>query len=121
MVEQITPESPEKEQQLKSFMDVLESAPAVEVARLVSELDRKSPAWPAAALKLARIQLHLGDRSHARELASDIVSGDGQGPYSDAARGVSKAAQEPGPLNPRLLGIVLPLTGDLKGFAEQAL
>src|SRR5205814_8024704 len=111
----------EHDARLKDFERALDADPGRDFARLVSDLDRKSPAWPAAALKLARIQLHLGDRSHARELASDIVSGDGQGPYADAARGVSKAAQEPGPLNPRLLGIVLPLTGDLKGFADQAL
>ena len=111
----------EHDARLKDFERALGAAPGRDIAKLVSDLDRKSPAWPAAALKLARIQLHLGDRSHARELASDIVSGDGQGPYADAARGVSKAAQEPGPLNPRLLGIVLPLTGDLKGFADQAL
>jgi ABC-type branched-subunit amino acid transport system substrate-binding protein/predicted negative regulator of RcsB-dependent stress response len=111
----------EHDARLKDFERALDAAPGRDVARLVSDLDRKSPAWPAAALKLARIQLHLGDRSHARELASDILSADGQGPYADSARGVLKAAQEPGPLNPRLLGIVLPLTGDLKGFADQAL
>jgi ABC-type branched-subunit amino acid transport system substrate-binding protein/predicted negative regulator of RcsB-dependent stress response len=111
----------EHDARLKDFERALDAAPGRDVARLVSDLDRKSPAWPAAALKLARLQLHLGDRSHARELASDILSADGQGPYADSARGVLKAAQEPGPLNPRLLGIVLPLTGDLKGFADQAL
>src|SRR5438477_11680041 len=36
----------------------LSQAPAAEVARLVAELDKRSPAWPAAALRLARIQLH---------------------------------------------------------------
>jgi ABC-type branched-subunit amino acid transport system substrate-binding protein/predicted negative regulator of RcsB-dependent stress response len=111
----------EHDARLKDFERALDAAPGRDVARLVSDLDRKSPAWPAAALKLARIQLHLGDRSHARDLASDILSAAGQGPYADGARGVLKAAQEPGPLNPRLLGIVLPLTGDLKGFADQAL
>ncbi|HXL38925.1 MAG TPA: penicillin-binding protein activator [Myxococcales bacterium] len=111
----------EHDARLKDFERALDAAPGRDIARLVSDLDRKSPAWPAAALKLARIQLHLGDRSHARELASDIVSADGQGPYADSARGVLKAAQEPGSLNPRLLGVVLPLTGDLKGFADQAL
>src|SRR6202023_466511 len=111
----------EHDSRLKDFERALDAAPGRDIAKLVSDLDRKSPAWPAAALKLARIQLHLGDRSHARELASDIVSADGQGPYADTARGVLKAAQEPGPLNPRLLGIALPLTGDLKGFADQAL
>jgi len=91
------------------------------VAKLVADLDKKSPAWAPAALKLARIQLHLGDRSHARELAADILSSEGSGPSADGARAVERAAQGSPSLNPRLIGIVLPLTGDLKGFADQAL
>jgi len=100
----------------KDFERALDAAPGRDIARLVSDLDRKSPAWPAAALKLAASELHLGDRPHARDLASDILSTDGQGPSPTARAGWLKAAQEPGPLNPRLLGIVAAgLTGDLKG------
>src|SRR6202040_2410953 len=33
-----------------------QAARALDIARLVPDLDRKSPAWPAAALKLSRIQ-----------------------------------------------------------------
>ena len=79
----------EHDARLKDFERALDAAPGRDIAKLVSDLDRKSPAWPAAALKLARIQLHLGDRSHARELASDIVSGDGQGPYATARTSAS--------------------------------
>jgi ABC-type branched-subunit amino acid transport system substrate-binding protein/predicted negative regulator of RcsB-dependent stress response len=111
----------DRNSRLKDFERALEAAPAPDVAKLVADLDRKSPAWPAAALKLARIQFHIGDLSHARELASDVLSADGQGPYADGARAVQRAVQSGAPVNPRLLGIVLPLTGDLKGFADQAL
>jgi ABC-type branched-subunit amino acid transport system substrate-binding protein/predicted negative regulator of RcsB-dependent stress response len=111
----------ERDARLKAFEQAVEAAPAREIAKLVSDLDRKSPAWPAAAFKLARIQLHTGDRSHARELASDVLSADGQGPYAEGARAVQRAVQGGAPVNPKLLGIVLPLTGDLKGFADQAL
>ena len=122
MVDQIPPEGPEREVQLRAFTDVLESAPAAEVARLVAETDKRSPAWPLAALKLARIQLHAGDRTHAAELASEILSvTDGVGPSADGARAVQRAAQPPANVKPNLLGIVLPLSGDLKGFADQAL
>ena len=111
----------ERDARLKAYEQALEAAPGRDIAKLVADLDRKSPAWPAAALKLARIQLHTGDRSHARELASEVLSADAQGPYAEAAQAVQRAVQGAAPVNPRLLGIVLPLTGDLKGFADQAL
>ena len=108
----------EREPRLKQYERALEAAPAPDIARLVSDLDRKSAAWPAAALKLARIQLHTGDRAHAEDLARDVLSAGGA--YADGARAVQQAAQG-SPLRPNLVGIVLPLTGDLKGFADQAL
>jgi len=113
-----TASSAESEPRLKQYERALEAAPAPDIARLVSDLDRKSAAWPAAALKLARIQLHTGDRSHAEDLARDVLSAGGA--YADGARAVQQAAQG-SPLRPNLVGIVLPLTGDLKGFADQAL
>src|ERR1700682_6133224 len=57
------PEGPEREARLKDLETALESAPAPDVAQLVADLSRSSPAWPAAALQLARIQLHTGERA----------------------------------------------------------
>lgn len=99
----------------------LEEAPAQEVARLVAEFDKKSKAWPAAALKLARIQLHTGDRAHAGELAGEILAVDAQGTAAEGARALQQSLQSAAQVKPTLVGIILPLTGDLKGFADQAL
>ena len=99
----------------------LEEAPAQEVARLVAEFDKKSKAWPSAALKLARIQLHTGDRAHAGELAGEILAADAQGTAADGARALQQSLQSAAQVKPTLVGIILPLTGDLKGFADQAL
>ena len=116
------PEGPERETRLKQLEDALESASAQDVARLLADLDRKSPAWPPAALKLARIQLHVGDRAHASELAGEVLSATGgQGAYAEGARAVQRIVQAGKDVKANLLGIVLPLTGDLKGFADQAL
>src|SRR5439155_21474140 len=65
-------------------------------------------------------QLHMGDRAHASDLARDVLASQSQGAYADGARAVQQAAQGSG-VRPNLIGIVLPLTGDLKGFADQAL
>src|SRR5258708_6102755 len=117
-----SPEGPEREARLKDLDTALESAPAPDVAQLVADLSRSSPAWPAAALKLARIQLHTGDRTHAAELAAQILSTTGgTGPYADGARAVQRSVQASAMIKPNLVGIVLPLSGDLKGFADQAL
>ena len=106
---------------IKQFEDALDAASGEEVATLVSELDRKSPVWPAAALKLARLQLHAGARTHAADTAAQVLSADPGGPYADAARAVLSAAQPAASIKPLLIGIALPLTGDLKGFADQAM
>jgi ABC-type branched-subunit amino acid transport system substrate-binding protein len=110
----------QREGRLKDFEHAVDAAPAQDVAKFVADLDRNSPAWPAAALKLARIQLHLGDRAHATDLARDVLSAHPQGAYADGARSVQLQAQGT-QVRPNLVGIVLPLTGDLKGFADQAL
>lgn len=111
----------EREARLRELEAVLDAAPAPDIARLVSELDRRSPAWAPSALKLSRVQLHTGDRAHAAELASDVLSADPQGRYAEGARAVQQAARPGAQLKPNLIGVVLPLTGDLKGFADQAL
>jgi ABC-type branched-subunit amino acid transport system substrate-binding protein/predicted negative regulator of RcsB-dependent stress response len=111
----------EKDERLADYTRVLEAAPAEDVAKLVAELDHASPAWAPAALKLARIQLHLGDRVHAQELAQQIVASGAQGPYAEGAQAVQVAVQGPGSVKPNLVGVVLPLTGDLKVFAEPIL
>ena len=112
----------EQQARLREYESALEAAPAEDVARLVADLEKRSPAWPAAAVKLARIQLHVGDRAHASDLAAQVLSvTDGQGPYAEAARIVQRTVQSAGQVKPNLVGIVLPLTGDLKGFADQAM
>jgi ABC-type branched-subunit amino acid transport system substrate-binding protein/outer membrane protein assembly factor BamD (BamD/ComL family) len=118
------PEGPEREARLKDFEAAVEAAPAEDVARLVADLDKRSPAWPPAALKLARVQLHVGDRVHAAELAGDVLSVTGaEGPYAEGARKLQADVRNTAQVKPNLVGVVLPLSGDpvLKGFADQVL
>lgn len=117
------PEGPEREARLKDFAANLEQAPATDVAKIVAELDRKSPAWPPAALKLARILLHIGDRAHAMELSAELLTQNGQGPIAEGARQIQQEISGANQVKPALIGIVLPLTGAgvLKSFADQVL
>ncbi len=117
------PEGPEREARLRDYAATLELAPAQDVAKIVAELDRKSPAWTLAALKLARIQLHTGDRAHAMELSSEILTQTGQGPLADGVRQIQQEISGSGQLKPTLIGIVLPLSGPpiYKTYADLAL
>jgi len=65
-----TPE--ERAARLLDYEKALHAAPGPVVAQLVADLDHRSAAWPPAALKLARLQLHAGDRAHADELSRQI-------------------------------------------------
>ena len=116
------PEGPAREARLRDYAAALESDRAADVVKLVAELDKKSPAWPAAALKLARVQLHTGDRAHAGELAAEILAV-GSGPELTGAREVQRSIASASQVKPLLVGIALPLSGDpiMKGFADQVL
>jgi ABC-type branched-subunit amino acid transport system substrate-binding protein/predicted negative regulator of RcsB-dependent stress response len=114
-----TPE--ERAARLAEYERALLAMPGPGLARLVADLDRKSPAWPPAALTLARIQLHAGDRTHAEELARQILSEVNTGPVAEGARGIQLAISSSANVKPTLIGIALPLTGDFKGFSDQIL
>ena len=115
-------EGGDREAKLKEYAAALESAPAGDVVKLVAELDKKSPAWAPAALKLARIQLHTGDRAHASELAADILA-NSSGAELNGAREVQRSVAAAAQVKPLLIGIALPLSGEpvMKGFADQVL
>src|SRR3954466_10101623 len=114
-----TPE--ERAARLADYERALQAMPGPGLARLVADLDRKSPAWPPAALTLARVQLHAGDRAHADELARQILAEVNTGPIAEGAQGIEVAISSSANVKPTLIGIALPLTGDFKGFSEQIL
>jgi ABC-type branched-subunit amino acid transport system substrate-binding protein len=108
----------ERAARLADYEKALHAAPGPAVAQLVADLDRRSPAWPPAALKLARLQLHAGDRAHADELARQILSEVNTGPVAQAAQGIQLSLSSAGKVKPNLIGIVLPLTGEYKALSD---
>ena len=111
-----TPE--ERAARLADYDKALHAAPGLAVAQLVADLDRRSAAWPPAALKLARLQLHAGDRAHADELARQILSEVNTGPVAQGAQSIQLALSSAGNVRPNLIGIVLPLTGEYKALSD---
>ena len=111
-----TPE--ERAARLVDYEKALHAASGPAVAQLVADLDRRSAAWPPAALKLARLQLHAGDRAHADELARQILSEVNTGPVAQGAQSIQLALSSAGNVRPNLIGIVLPLTGEYKALSD---
>src|SRR5207245_6839805 len=111
-----TPE--ERAARLVDYEKALHAAPGPAVAQLVADLDRRSAAWPPAALKLARLQLHAGDRAHADELARQILAEVNTGPVAQGAQSIQLALSSAGNVRPNLIGIVLPLTGEYKALSD---
>ena len=111
----------ERRVRMEDYLKVLSASPGQDVARVVGDLDRRSPAWPPAALQLARIHLHMGDRGHADELARDILAQVNTGPIALGAQAVQLAVLSVRNAKPTLVGIALPLTGEYKAFSDQVL
>jgi branched-chain amino acid transport system substrate-binding protein len=108
----------ERAARMQDYEKALQAAPGQAVAQLVADLDRRSAAWPPAALRLARLQLHTGDRVHADELARQILSEVNTGPIAEGAHAVQLAVATSSNVRPNLIGIVLPLTGDYKALSD---
>jgi len=111
-----TPE--ERAARLVDYQNALQAAPGAMIAQLVADLDRRSPAWPPAALRLARLQLHTGDRAHADELARQILSEVNTGPVAEGAQSIQLAVSSGAAVKPNLIGIVLPLSGEYKALSD---
>jgi len=111
-----TPE--ERAARLSDYEKALAAAPGPTVAQLVGDLDHRSAAWPPAALRLARLQLHAGDRAHADELARQILSEVNTGPIAQGAQGIQLSVSSAANVKPNLIGIVLPLTGEYKALVD---
>lgn len=108
----------ERAARLVDYEKALHAAPGPSVAQLVAELDRHAPAWPPAALKLARLQLHAGDRAHADELSRQILSEVNTGPVAQGAQAIQLTLSSANNVKPNLIGIVLPLSGEYKALSD---
>jgi branched-chain amino acid transport system substrate-binding protein len=108
----------ERAARLVDYQNALQAAPGSMIAQLVADVDRKSPAWPPAALRLARLQLHTGDRAHADELARQILSEVNTGPVAEGAQSIQLAVSSGAGVKPNLIGIVLPLSGEYKALSD---
>ena len=103
------------------MLKAIDETPAPAVAKLAAELDHRSPAWAAAAVKLSRVQVHLGDRTHALPMLDEVIAQGAAGPVLDEANKLRDELKRTANVKPNLVGVVLPLSGRFKAFAESML
>lgn len=88
--------------------------------------DRASDAaWsfvaPAIGFKLAKMHYHVRDYDASRQVLENYLSRYASGRYGDAAREFSNRLEARFTVNPRKIGVLVPLSGRFKPFGERSL
>jgi branched-chain amino acid transport system substrate-binding protein len=90
----------------------------IEVARLRESLPSDSPLVPAAAMKLARIQLHLRDFATAEATAREVYLRYSDSPWAADAKALVERVGRLTFSRPDVIGVAVPLTGNYKRWGE---
>jgi ABC-type branched-subunit amino acid transport system substrate-binding protein len=89
-----------------------------EVASLKETLPPDSPLLPATTMKLARIQLHLHDEGAAERSAREVAERWPGSPHAQDARALMDRFARLAQVNPRTIGVAVPLSGKQKPWGE---
>jgi ABC-type branched-subunit amino acid transport system substrate-binding protein len=90
----------------------------LQLARLAEELPATSPLAPAASLKLAKVQQHVGETEIAERAIREHLDRWPRGAYAAEARAMLDRIERRGRSDPRLLGLAVPLSGKFKAWGE---
>ena len=115
-------EGPERDRQLALAIEHLDARLTFqEVAQLKEDLPPDSPLLPAATLKLARVALHLHDEASAERSAREVVERWPDSPFAQDARALADRLARRARVNPRVIGVAVPLSGKQKAWGEAIL
>lgn len=106
---------------LRRAADAVDRLAFLDVARLREELPRDAAVQEPLAMKLARIQLHLGDLPRAEELAREVLLRWPDGPYAADAKAILDRIARLSFVRPNVLGVAVPLSGPYKRWGEAIL
>jgi ABC-type branched-subunit amino acid transport system substrate-binding protein len=101
----------------QSLEGLIEQASFNDIAALYAERDDSSPAWPFVATKMARVYFHLGDLDRAAEAAQKALSAGAAGHPERMQQILDRVALRDN-VKPKVIGVVLPLSGRLKVYGE---
>jgi ABC-type branched-subunit amino acid transport system substrate-binding protein len=93
----------------------------VDVARVVEGMSPRHPAWPVLTFKLARIYYHLRDWTRLEETLNRFLQEAPSHPFATQAKEMLARATRRVDVNPRTVGVLLPMTGRYKPIGEAVL
>jgi len=93
----------------------------VDVARVAQELSPRHPAWPVLTFKLARIYYHLRDWTRLEETLNRFLREAPDHAFAEQARQLLARATRRVEVQPRTVGVLLPMTGRYKPIGEAVL
>jgi branched-chain amino acid transport system substrate-binding protein len=93
----------------------------VDVARVVEGMSPRHPAWPVLTFKLARIYYHLRDWTRLEETLNRFLQEAPSHPFATQAKEMLSRATRRVDVNPKTVGVLLPMTGRYKPIGEAVL
>lgn len=112
----------EQKEALQRVSDLVEGKVSfLDVAKTWHELSPKSPAWPLFTFKLARIYYHLRDWTRLSETLQLFLKEAPNDPLASEARELFARANRRSQVKPKVVGVLLPMTGSRSLLGEAVL
>ncbi|MFL5318389.1 MAG: ABC transporter substrate-binding protein [Myxococcaceae bacterium] len=112
----------EKEAALNKLIDVVESsADFTDIRAAREKLAQDHPAWPVLTFKLARIFYHLRDWSNLNDTLDEFMKVSPNSPYAPQAKEMLARSHARENVKPKVVGVVLPVTGKYKPIGDAVL
>jgi len=109
----------DREAALRRATDLVESRLSpLEVARLREALPSDAPVLPATLARLSKLQLQAGDRRGAEESARELAERHPGAPQAAEARLTLDRLSRATTSRPGVIGVAVPLSGELKRWGE---
>jgi ABC-type branched-subunit amino acid transport system substrate-binding protein len=93
----------------------------MDVARVLEETSPSNPAWPVLTFKLARIYYHLRDWTRLEETLNRFLAEAPSHPFAGQARELLARSTRRVEVQPKAVGLLLPMSGKYKAVGEAVL
>ncbi|MDY7225819.1 penicillin-binding protein activator [Hyalangium rubrum] len=93
----------------------------VDVARVAEGMSPRHPAWPVLTFKLARIYYHLRDWTRLEETLNRFLQEAPNHPFAGQAKELLSRATRRVEVQPKTVGVLLPMSGRYKPIGEAVL
>jgi len=92
-----------------------------DIAEVQQDLSAGHPAWPILTFKLARIHAHVRDFPRMQQTLDSLLQQAPGSEFAPAARAMQARISRPDRVEPRRVGVLLPLSGSYQAVGEAVL